>query len=126
MDSRSLIYLAGLARRVENDPFFVASVLREYAHGEGLTEADLAARLGIPEEDLDRLRLCRCPDPAAPDFRRDLERIAAHTGAQPGVLAQIIRQVASLNTLRQAEHADGGLRAARDREPTGDEAPEAE
>lgn len=106
-----------LARRVDDDPFFVASALREYAASENLDEAALAARLGCSVETLARVALCRRPHPSPPRFREDLARIATRFGVKPDVLAEMLRRAAVLERARRGGAAEHGtLMAARDRE----------
>ena len=50
-----------LARRVEEDPFFLASLLAEYARAEGLDDLALAQALDCEPEALTGIRLCRAP-----------------------------------------------------------------
>ena len=58
-----------LAQRVEDDAFFLASLLSLYAQCEDLNDAMLAEHLGGAVRDLPLLRLCRAPvlEPAS-DF----------------------------------------------------------
>ena len=119
--------LVYLARRVEEDRFFLASALAEYARGNDLDNAGLARLLGCPAVMLARLRLCRRPDGSAPTFRADVARIAAHCGVDGASLAQIVRWADAVGELRAASAADaardarGTLLAARDR--AGDDEP---
>ena len=53
--------LVALAKRVEDDPFFLAALLKVYADSEGLDDARLAAVLACRIDDLTALRLCRAP-----------------------------------------------------------------
>lgn len=124
--------IAALARRLEDDPFFLAAALHEYARSEGFDEVRLAAHLGCPVETLSRLGLCRRPRPEPPHFRRDVDQIAARFEVSADVLAQIVRRADALVALRPTtEDRRGTLRAARDREEqgrasTGGERPEGE
>jgi len=107
--------LVALARRVRNDPFFLASVLHEYARSEGLEEADLAAMLACPVEMLATLSLCRRPRPEPPLFRHDVELIATRFGVRAEVLASIVRHVDALTSMRRDAAVERGfLMAARD------------
>lgn len=124
MDRREQADLARLGRRLGDDPFFLASALKDFAESENLGEAELAERIGIAVEALDRLRLCRCPDPASADFHRDVELIAARFGVSSSGLTQVIRRAVILRVFRDA--SIGGLQAARDHEPTTDPRPEPE
>ncbi len=108
--------LAAFARRVADDPFFLASALRDYAQSEGLDDAGLAARLGCSAETLDRLRLCRRPRPEPAEFRADVDRIAERFGVDPTALAEVVRRADVLAELRHAGAGGAGtLMAARDR-----------
>lgn len=113
--------LARFARRVEGDPFFLASALAAYARTEALDDAGLAAALSCDPSALTPLRLCRRPRPEPAAFRADVDRIAARFGADPGALAQIVRRADALATWRDAPPAAGRddaglLAAARDRD----------
>jgi hypothetical protein len=118
--------LVHLAERVADDPFFLASLLAVYAHGEELDDAGLAARLGCAPEQLPLVRLCRAPrrDPAG--RREDVAAIAGHFGLDEGVLMEAVKRAGVLEQLRQAPPAGGGpLMAARDREEGPRQDPEA-
>jgi hypothetical protein len=111
-------HLERLARRVRDDPRFLALVLAFYAESERLDDAALAARLGCPPENLPMLRLCRAPDPAPAVFQTDIARIAARFGADPDTLAAAVRRGEVLVKFRAANFQDcGTLMAARDGNP---------
>ena len=61
--------LDGLARRVADDRFFLASALADYARSERLDDAGLAGALGCAVDALTTLRLCRRPAGDAATFR---------------------------------------------------------
>ncbi len=106
-----------LAARVATDPQFLANALAEYARSEGLDEAGLAAKLGIPPTDLTRLRLCGVPRPDAAQFRADVAAIAGRFGIDPTKLTEVVRRGQSLARLRAAQPSEvspGFLLAARD------------
>jgi hypothetical protein len=108
--------LQRLARRVENDPRFLACFLVEYARSEPLDDAGLARELGCEEATLTRLRLCRAPRPEAADFRRDVRQIAEHFAVDAVRLTEILRQGEAFRLLQQGGvGAPGFLMAARDR-----------
>lgn len=109
--------IAALARRVQDDPFFLASALKDYAEGEGLDDFGLAALLGCSVETLDPLRLCRRPRPDPPWFRQDVDRIVARFGVSASALAAIVRYADALVALRRPTPGEQGtLLAARDRD----------
>ena len=106
-----------LARRVRDDPFFLASALQDYARSERLDRQALADVLACPVEALAPLGLCRRPRPDPPLFRRDVDRIAARFGSDADALAEIVRRADALAGLRRAATGERGLlMAARDRE----------
>ena len=113
--------LRALVRRVEREPFFLASALKVYAESEGMNDEDLAMLLGCKTERLDPLRLCRRPSSESPSFRGEVQRIAGHFGLKADGLARILRQVDVLAVLRQGIPEGAELRAARDREPESEE-----
>jgi hypothetical protein len=100
-------HLERLARRAEQDPFFLAAALHAYARSSDADDRALAAQLGCPTGALTRLRLCRTPAPAAPAFWQDVERIAARFGIDPHTLAEVVRRGQSLVQLRSAEACGG-------------------
>ena len=113
--------LEHLARRVEGDPFFLATPLVCFARGEGLDDSALAARLGCEVSTLTPLRLCRNPDPQPPRFWEDTRAIAARFGLDADVLAGVIRHGQSLVRMGHAapapvEEGSGFLMAAREDE----------
>lgn len=111
-------YLAHLAGRVADAPDFLACALAEFARGERLDDAALAARLGCPVETLTHLRLCRMPRKEAPLFWQDVERIATRFSVNAEALAEVVRQGQGLMNLRGVGHGrerePGFLLAARD------------
>ena len=116
-----------LARRVRDDPFFLASALQDYARSERLDRQALADVLACPVEALAPLGLCRRPRPDPPLFRRDVDRIAARFGADAEALAEIVRRADALDALRRTAAGERGLlMAARDREEDEPEEPEGE
>lgn len=115
-----------LARRVGEDPFFLASALAAYARGIGLDDPALARLLGCAVATLPHLRLCRRPGGEAAAFRADVARIADRFGVDRAILAQIIRWADAVAGLHAASTADaargehGLLLAARDRVDDGE------
>jgi hypothetical protein len=120
--------MAALARRVVDDPFFLAAALAAYARAEGLSDVLLAQRLGCTPVLLDTVRLCRTPRLSAREFQEDVDRIATVFQIDATVLAEVVRRADSLRAFRTvAEKRAGYLMAARDLEThdAGDEAEEA-
>jgi hypothetical protein len=83
--------LSHFAARVEDDPTFLAHALALYRDRRGLTDDDLAARLGVTPDQLARLKVCG----AVADYHDDdrpqmVADIAAATGCDPATLAGIL------------------------------------
>ena len=119
-------HLNDLARRVQLDPFFLASALAIYARSEGLDDAALAARLGCLPETLTVLHLCRRPHPDA-RFGHEIATIAARFSVSAELLATVVRRADALEAMRGPDAVGasglgerGTLIAARDRAPDGD------
>ncbi len=84
-------HLQRLAHRVQSDPFFLAAPLARYAESQQLDDDALTVRIGCDRDTLRRLRLCRNPEPMAPDFWHDVQRIAARFHLDADRLAEIVR-----------------------------------
>jgi len=107
-----------LAQRLQDDPFFLASALADYARSERLDDGALAVVLGCSVKTLGPLRLCRRPHPEPRLFRQDVERIASRFGVKADVLAAAVRRSDALSRMRRGENSGSGLLvAARDRQP---------
>jgi hypothetical protein len=84
--------LDALARRVSDDPFFLASALAAYQRRHGLDDAALADLLGCPVAALTGLRLCRMPGGGDPgrSVGQDVRDVARHFGIDPAGLARVV------------------------------------
>jgi hypothetical protein len=102
-----------MARRVQNEPFFLASTLVLFARSEGLDKETLCRFLRCPPESFAMLCLCRTPDEEPTGFQRDVKRIAERYGADADALAEAVRRGQTLQRLQQAV-VGGTLLAARD------------
>jgi hypothetical protein len=113
-------HLERLAERVGNDPFFLAAAISAYQRSSQIDDQALAAKLGCPTELLARVRLCRMPASAAPEFWRDIKLIAERFSVDPDELAEVVRHGESVVRLRAAhdtkDESAGFLMAARDDE----------
>jgi hypothetical protein len=108
--------LKRLARRVEADPHFLASLLAEYARAEGLDDVGLARELNCRAEDLTGVRLCRAPRPDPAGCWEDVRRVAERFALGAARLLEVVRQAEALRRLREGgTTAPGFLMAARDR-----------
>lgn len=106
--------LDAFARRLRDDPYFLAAALEDFAQSEGLDGEGLARTLGCKREQLGLLGLCRRPrtDPAG--FEQDVQRISHRFEVDAERLAEVVRRSEVLAALRQGEDA-ALLAAARDR-----------
>ena len=114
--------LENLARRLENDPFFLACPLKLFAESAGLAEREIATQLRCSVETLVRVRLCRAPLPESEQFRKDIARIAETYQVDALALTDAVRRGQAIWHLRQ-EQAGGArtLLAARDSDGEGDD-----
>lgn len=124
--------LSRLAQRLQNDPRFMSYVLTAYQRQEGLDTEGLAQELGAPPGLLRRLTLCKRPDSNSPQFAEQVREIADYTLTDEAQLANILRQVDSLEKLAQLDATpvepevasqtalplSGFLAVARDRDET--------
>jgi hypothetical protein len=121
--------LLRLATRLEADSRFMASTLYKYQQQEKLSRTDLIQRFELSPEQFAQLALCKRPDAESQDFAAQIRKISSVTKVDVSIIAAIIRQVDSLETLtRQPSSKEttvsnqqsslnlGALAAARDRE----------
>ena len=110
--------LALAAQRAAQRGFFLASAFRLYQSMRDVDDASLAQQLGTDVGTLDRLRLCRRPSVEAEGFRAEVQTIAHRFGVEPLALAQLLRELSSLEAMRSADEGQSSavLMAARDRE----------
>jgi len=132
--------LLALARRLCNDPRYMAYVLAAYKAQEKLTDEELELELGMLPLLTIRLSLCKRPDAMSPDFAAHVREIADLTLLNEEKLAHILRQVDTVEKLAgrpssllspevAASHLQAGLLAAardRDEESETEEQPEDE
>ena len=104
-----------LARRVENEPFFLASTLALFAQSEALDDEALCRFLRCPWESFAMLRLCRTPDEEPSAFQRDVKWIAERFGADVDALTEAARRGQRCNGCGNRGRR-GTLQAARDAE----------
>jgi hypothetical protein len=96
-DEQSIQLLTALARRLRDDPRYMAHVLAVYQQAERLDDAALANSLGAAPEMLLRLALCRRPEAHAPDFAGQVRTLADYTLLDETQLARVIRRVDELH-----------------------------
>lgn len=133
-DSEINISLSGLASRLQNDPRFMSYVLAAYRQQEGLNVKELAQEFGTLPAMLLRLAICKRPNPNSTQFAEQVRELADYTLTDEAQLANILRQVDSLEKLAQrrvgtvspdtvgqtADSFAGLLAAARDRDESED------
>lgn len=110
------------ALRASADPFFLGRALAEYQAMHGIRERKLAELLKCSVDALARLALCRHPDDQEARFREDVKRISEFTSCSAAQLAQLLREVAAVASLRGEEktsYSQGVLLVARDRRKRG-------
>ena len=108
--------VARVAARAEADPEFVGYALAEYAAAEGLDDAELAARLGLPAERLPHLKLCPLPPADPAGFRAAVAGLAGTFALDPEPLADAVRHGQAVLARRAVADAEAGfVLAARDR-----------
>src|SRR6516164_9930156 len=106
-------HLEHLARRLEDDPFFLACPLTRYALSEGLDDAGLARAFGCSRQALVQVRLCRAPAAEDPRFRDHLAHIARKFAVDGDVLVEAVRRGQALFAFSGGGSASGTLLAAR-------------
>ena len=116
-DTELLVYVAS---RAKDHPEYLGWVLARFVEREHLSQRALGKSLGITRRDL--LRLGLCLRPRANHFADDIRQISARFASDAAVLAGIVRQVESLQTLTAAAIGEAGaesglLVAARARKP---------
>ncbi len=111
--------LRRILKRSRQDPFFMGWAMAQHQASHRLSDRELATWLECSPEALDRLALCRLPDDQADRFGQDVRRIADFVTCNPSRLLELLREVASLRSLRGASEdmGRGLLMAARDRKP---------
>jgi hypothetical protein len=111
--SNSTLAMGELVKRLGRNPKFMAYVLFQYQDQEGISDENLPAVLGTLPELVSRLALCRKPDADKTSFAERVREIADYTLVDESLLANIIRQVGSIEALSKSpEHRF--LAAARD------------
>lgn len=107
--------LLRLALEAEDDPFFLASLLAEFARDENMSDEALAAHLGCPRDQLPKLKLCRPPREEAADFRDDIDQFARAFGLDRDRFADAVLRGRVIQRLRQPNTYL--MMAARDHDP---------
>src|SRR5262245_18526178 len=105
---------ASVFRVTGNDPEWIGYWINRHQQSEGMASSDAAQHLGIDENAL--ALLCLCKAPRQSHFEEDLAVVCKRTGANADVLARIIRQEQALVKWREGSSANtaGWLLAASD------------
>ena len=116
-------HLEHLARRLQDDPFFLACPLQLYARSEELNEEGLAAGLKCSKEALISVLLCRAPSGEDASFYEGIERIAARFSVDAEALADAVRRGQAIFHMARTPSTSNTLLAARDSDaqPGGDD-----
>lgn len=108
-------------RAIETDAPLLAARLNRYAQSEGISWAELARRLGVEEDGLNRVACCY--PPRGEQFLADAEAIAQTGGVETARLLPVLRRLQVTEALadraaetRAAFTVDQTLLAARERE----------
>jgi hypothetical protein len=113
MTEESTASLENLARKLRDDPRFIAYAMWIYQQREGLDGCALGLRLQTDSGMLTRLALCRRPDPNAPSVPEQLRELSNYTGINEALLTEVL---AATGVEKAAELAPG--RAPADRAPS--------
>jgi len=107
---------AAVYRNTGQDPTWLGYWLKHFVESEELAWSDLAQELGISDEKLVLLCLCRTPRPE--HFQEDLRVACERTGANEEPVARIVRQEQAMMRWRgnAAAAPTGWLLAASDRD----------
>ncbi|MBI2807306.1 MAG: hypothetical protein HYX68_20175 [Planctomycetes bacterium] len=105
--------LERLARRLEDDPFFLACPLRLFAQSMKLDDQRLAEKLGCSLDTLVIVCLCRAPSGDAAEFQRGITQIADKFKIDASQLIEVVRLGQAIFNMRQGPSTNA-LLAARD------------
>jgi hypothetical protein len=130
--SNNMSHLSSLANRLQNNPAYMAWVLKIYGEQERLSLEKLTKRLNTTPAMFTRLALCKQPEVESITFANQVRQLSDYTGIDSIQLANLIRQVVSLETFKKLSNTTesfdnvqeqvtkpswrGAFAAARDRE----------
>jgi len=103
------------AARAKSRSGFMGNALNAFASSERLTDGDIAKWLGCTADGLSKLALCLRPQSNQPAFRSLVEKLAAHCGADPLRIVQLLRKVESIAAVKGAHAGNrehGAMRMA--------------
>ena len=96
LSPRTITQLQAIARKLRDDPEYMAWILAAYQKLENLTDTQLRNKLGTNEHMLARLSLCKRPLPNSPDFQVQINQIVEYSNIDKLTLVNIIRLVDAL------------------------------
>jgi hypothetical protein len=103
-----------LAAKLKDNHGFMAWILSTYQQKEYIDDDHLMAQLKTNPEMFVRLALCKCPDSNSSIFASQVREIATYTNIDPEILANVIRQVESLDIfLRLPNRGEQSTKVAR-------------
>ena len=102
-----------MAMRLKSRPEFLAWVFAELGR-QGLDEASITARLGVPASRF--LELSLCPTPRTDRFAQDLDDLVREFGVDGPALSALVRQADIVSTITRSPRPSGWLMAAREKE----------
>lgn len=105
LSPRTIEQLQAMARKLRDDPSFMAWVLAAYQKYKNVTDAQLRKNLGANEHVLARLALCKRPLANSLAFRDDITQVAEYTNIDKMILLNIVRYVGALTAF--ADHEIG-------------------
>jgi hypothetical protein len=91
--------LYNFSQRLQDDPDYMAWVLEKYRSQERLSLDQLLSHLGITLTAFTRLTLCKRPHTNPEVFADQVRQVAEYAAVDPSQLANILRQVDSLEAL---------------------------
>jgi len=106
ISSRTLVQLQLLASILKNKPEFMAGVFASFQKIERLSDAELMQTLGVSPLAFSRIAICKRPPADSPEFVQELRQIADYANTDPVILANIIRQVDSLQALQSRQEGE--------------------
>lgn len=127
LDKNTLHQMQKMANKLQDNPLYMAWVISVFQKQEHITGYQLIELIKTNEESIAKLSLCKRPKTDSAEFAKQLKQISEYTNIDITFLANMIRQVESVESIsqklrepnrRSEETWQLGLAAARDK--TGD------
>jgi hypothetical protein len=110
-----------MLHKVYSNPHFMGWYLTCFMQNKGWNEDDLIAFLQADGEKLFQLAMCKTPESGSHEFAKELNKIATFTNISIFSIASLIREVDSINTMKDNPQSTASLMAARHRKDQSDE-----